>query len=1042
MTDRTPTEHCLHETGLTAAGINSPSARMRRGGPGVRAVLAAVLLTVASYALGADAMSNRLTEQTNFNIPAQPLGAALKQLADQAGIQILFEEQVVSGLQAPAIRTHETPIQALNALLKGTGLEFVAKDRTIAVRRKAAATALSTTEEPDQSAGSNSVTEKRTAGDTGINLAQADIRTPSSGPEGSNSSDKSATEASSETSESKKALQEVVVTGTRRTDRTVTQSMVPVDVFTSKDIQQQSSSDMNTILRTLVPSFEVSRFATADTTAFVRAPTLRGLPPDEILVQINGKRDHRSALVQLNGGALALGAQGADIAQIPAIAVERIEVLRDGAAAQYGSDAIAGVINFGLKKNRDGLELNARVGRYYRGDGLNRQVDANLGLPVGSNGFFDVSAEYVDADQTERGGVRPSAAALEAARPDLIPLIPSPPMRVGDPRLQAGKVFINSGADVGPGNLYFFGNYGYTQTAIDFNYRQSLSAVGPDRFGTGSQLFSRAAAFNTIYLDQTTPGSNVYDVNGRTFDYASWFPGGFTPRFRGESYDMSGTGGYKDTLSSGLSYDVSASYGRNQLKLFIDNTVNPSLGADSPRNFYLGSLTQIEQNLNADFTDPIEIGLASPMTFAFGAERRQERYVISAGDPASYAVGPYSYQTLNGENPDPEITGNFATQSAGANGFPGYSQSSAVDHSRISYAAYADLEADVLRNLSLGLAGRYEHFADFGSTTNYKISGRYAFNDVVAFRAAASSGFRAPTPGQLFTTNIATNFQGANLVETATLPPTNAAAEFFGARPLKPEKSKNYSAGFVVTPGFGFTTTLDFYQIDVRDRLGLSGQFAVTTEAQRLQLQQLGVADFATLGYVQYFTNAFSTQTRGADLVVSHLAPTVWGTFTTTLSTNFNATEVTSRNTLPVNGVPTLIIDDVRKGNIEHLRPKVRSTLTENWSRADWSFLVRLNYASSFTAYDTVANGGNLTLSPQTTADLEVSYEMFKNFRVAAGGENVFNSYPDRNIRSLGLPNQNLYVATDTTINAAKYVDDSPFGYDGGFWYLRASMKF
>src|SRR5882757_7279590 len=452
MTDRTPTEPYLPETGLTAAGINSPFPRMRRGGQGLRVVLAAVLLTMASYTLAADAMSNRLTEQTNFNIPAQPLGAALKQLADQAGIQILFEEQVVSGLQAPAIRTHETPIQALNALLKGTGLEFVAKDQTIAVRRKAAATALSTTEEPDQSAGSNIVTDKKAAGGTGINLAQTDIQGSSSGPEGPNSSDKSATEASTDTSESKKALQEVVVTGTRRTDRTVTQSMVPVDVFTSKDIEQQSSSDMNTILRTLVPSFEVSRFATADTTAFVRAPTLRGLPPDEILVQINGKRDHRSALVQLNGGALALGAQGADIAQIPAIAVERIEVLRDGAAAQYGSDAIAGVINFGLKKSRDGLELNARVGRYYRGDGLNRQVDANLGLPVGSNGFFDVSAEYVDADQTERGGVRPSAAALEAARPDLIPLIPSPPMRGGDPRLQAGKVFINSGADVGPGN--------------------------------------------------------------------------------------------------------------------------------------------------------------------------------------------------------------------------------------------------------------------------------------------------------------------------------------------------------------------------------------------------------------------------------------------------------------------------------------------------------------------------------------------------------------------------------------------------------------
>jgi iron complex outermembrane receptor protein len=834
-------------------------------------------------------------------------------------------------------------------------------------------------------------------------------------------------------------LSEVIVTGTRRTDRTATESTVPVDVFTSEDIRQ-SSADMNTILRTLVPSFAVSRFATSDTAAFVRAPTLRGLPPDEVLVLINGKRDHRSALVQLDAGSLALGAQGPDISQIPAIAIERVEVLRDGAAAQYGSDAIAGVINFGLKQRRDGLEVATRVGQYFRGDGLNRQVEANLGLPLGATGFLDISAEYVDADQTSRGGVRPSAAALATARPDVAPLIPNPPMLVGDPRLTARHLFLNSGVDVGPGNLYMFGNYGYTQTAIDFNYRQSLSAVGPNRFGTGTQLFARAAAFNTLFLDPVTPGGTVYDINGRTFNYASQFPGGFTPRFHGDLDDLSATGGYKGTLSNDLNYDFSASYGRNRLKLFIDNTVNPSLGAASPNNFYLGSLTQDERNLNADFSYPVDIGLAGPLTFAFGAERREERYIISAGDPASYAVGPYSYQVLNGENPDAEVTGAVATQSAGANGFPGFSAASAVDASRASYAGYVDLEADVLQNLSLGLAGRYEHFADFGSTTNFKLSGRYAFNSAFAVRAAASTGFRAPTPGQLFTTRVATNFQGANLVETGTLPPTNPAAEFFGARPLQPEKSRNYSAGLVFTPGHALTTTLDLYQIEVRDRLGLSAQFAVTTQAQRDQLRQLGVANWATLGNVQYFTNAFATRTRGVDLVVSHTASAALGTFNTALSANYNATEVTDRDTLPVNGVPTLIINDVRKGNIEHLRPKIRATLSENWSSGDLAMLLRLNHAGSFTSYDTVANGGNLTLGSQSTVDLEASYALGKGVRLSIGGENILDSYPDRNIRALGQANQNLYVATDTNINAGRYVDDSPFGYDGGFWYVRIAL--
>ncbi|WP_447763569.1 TonB-dependent receptor plug domain-containing protein [Sphingopyxis panaciterrae] len=835
----------------------------------------------------------------------------------------------------------------------------------------------------------------------------------------------------------------IIVTGTRRTDRTVAQSSVPIDVFSAADITTQASGDMNTIMRTLVPSFNVARFAASDSSTFVRAPTLRGLPPDQILVLVNGKRMHRAAIVHLaGGGALAAGAQGPDISQIPGIALERVEVLRDGAAAQYGSDAIAGVINFTLKRRPDGLEASARYGQYYEGDGENLLLAANVGLPIGPRGFINISGEYADSEQTLRGGVRPSAAALAAARPDVAPLIPNPPMIVGDPRFVGGRIVVNSGIEVGDsGEFYLFGNYGASRQATDFNYRQPLSAVGPNRFGTGTENFSRAAQFFTIFLDQV-PGSNLYDVNGRTFNFISRFPGGFTPRFRGRLEDYSAVAGYKGETGFGLNYDLSASRGQNKIKFYLDNTVNPSMGPDSPSNFYVGSLTQRETNFNADFSYDFDLGLASPLTFAFGAEHRVERYIIGAGEPASYMVGPYSVQRLNGENPDPEVAGALATQQVGSNGFPGFGPSSAVNQGRKSYAFYADAEGDILPGLSLGAALRYEHFADFGSTTNYKATARYAFSDAVAVRGAISTGFRAPTPGQLFTTNVATNFVGSTLLETGTFPATTPAAQFFGAIPLKPEKSKNYSAGFVFTPARNLNVTLDFYQIDVRDRIGLSANFDITTQAQRDELQRLGVENFATLGRVRYFTNAFATRTRGIDLVASHRAETGWGSFGTVLSVNYNATKVTSRKALLVNGTPTLVIDDIRKGNIEDLKPKWRAALTENWSSGPFDIIARANYFGPYTSWDLPANGGNLKLGSEFTFDLEVGYDLNKNIRLAVGAENILDNYPDRNIRSLGLPNQNLYVATDTTINAARWVDDSPFGNNGGFWYVRAGVKF
>ncbi|MDB5688811.1 MAG: hypothetical protein JWL91_687 [Sphingomonas bacterium] len=839
---------------------------------------------------------------------------------------------------------------------------------------------------------------------------------------------------------------EIVVTGTRRTDRTVTESPVPVDVFDAATLQTQAPADMNSLLRNLIPSFNVGRFAIADGSTFVRPPTLRGLPPDEILVLINGKRRHRAALVQIGGGSLAAGSQGVDLAQIPVIAIERIEVLRDGAAAQYGSDAIAGVLNYGLKRNREGVEFTARYGQFYKGDGGSTQIATNFGLPLTDLGFINVSSEFIDSNQTSRGVQRPGVLALQTSNPGTYGAIRNPAQIFGDPKLRGGRLFINGGLEVADGaELYFFGNYGSSRQEGDFNYRQPVAATGPNNLGTGTTTFGASGGiYTTLYLDRIAGqfdnrGNPVFSATGRTFNFSSRYPLGFAPRFYGKVTDISGTGGLKGTLEPGIRYDLSASYGQNRIGYRMTNTLNPSMGPDSPSSFYMGRLEQRETNFNADFSYDYEIGLASPLTIAVGGEHRREAYAIELGDPASYEFGIYGLQTVQRANGTRFVN---TAQQVGSNGFPGYGPDSVVDQARRSYAGYGELAVSLLENLDVSGAVRYEHFSDFGSTTNWKGTARYAITPDIAVRGAASTGFRAPTPGQLFTTNIATAFSGANPIEAAILPVTTAAAGAFGATPLKPEKSKNLSAGIVLTPGGGWNVTLDAYQIKVRDRIGLTGNIEIDTAVRRQALRDAGVLNAETLGRLRYFTNSFATRTRGADLVVNHTLNSDYGRFATTLAGNYNKTDVTGIGTVNLLGTQTAVIDAVRIGNIENLNAKWRFNLTENWSLDRVTLMARANYYGKFTSYAAVADGGNLTVGSEWTFDAELGFKLTESVKLSVGAENIFNEYPDKNYRATGLANQNWYTSTGGTVSGSVYVDDSPFGFNGGFWYLRANMKF
>jgi iron complex outermembrane receptor protein len=818
----------------------------------------------------------------------------------------------------------------------------------------------------------------------------------------------------------------IIVTGTRRIDRTATESAVPIDVFTADDIAAQATSDIKTAIKNLVPSFNLQRNALFDGSAFVRPPTLRGLPPDETLVLINGKRFHRSALVQVSGGSLAAGSQGADLSQIPAAAIERVEVLRDGAAAQYGSDAIAGVLNFGLKRNAEGGTLTARYGEYYKGDGRDLQLSGNLGLKLGSNGgFINLTGEYVNANDTNRAVQRPDALVLESLGYD----VKQPVTKFGSPDTEAYRFFVNAELPLGENDtLYAFGNYGHSDQVIDFNYRRPIAVTTT---GANGAPFTFGKSINIYYLDRNSDGT--WNANGRTWSDATLFPNGFTPRFRSTNTDVSVVGGYRGETGFGLSYDASLSYGQNRIKYYISDTFNPSLGPDSPTSFYDGSLEQRELNANLDLRYPLEIGLASPLNIAGGTEFRRESYLIGAGEQASYEQGIYASQTVRRTDGSTFLV----THPVGSNGFPGYGPTSIVDRSRASYAAYLDLEVDVTKQLTIGGAVRYEHFADFGGTTNVKGTIRYAVNDAIALRGAASTGFRAPTPGQLYLRNLQTSFIGTNPVpvQVATLSPTDPAAQYYGAVPLEPEESVNLSGGIVVTPGNGFSFTADYYNIKVTNRIGLTSRFTVS-DADRVQLAALGVVDPNSLGLVQYFTNGFATRTQGVDVVASYRANTGWGKLSSALAVNYNRTKLLSRRTITLSdGRTGALIDDVRKRDIESLLPRWRGVFTQTVEAGPVDVTARANYFGKFTNNQLVANGGDKTFGAELSFDLEVGVKIAERYRIAVGAENIFDNYPDRESRL-------LYPSTNAPASGFIYPDASPLGVLGGFWYLRASATF
>ena len=792
-------------------------------------------------------------------------------------------------------------------------------------------------------------------------------------------------------------IEEVISIGTRVEGRSATDSAVPIDIISGDDFMNQGDSDLNSLLRNVVPSYNVNTQPISDAASLVRPANLRGLAPDHTLVLVNGKRRHRAAVIAWLGNGVSDGAQGPDISQIPSIALEQVEVLRDGAAAQYGSDAIAGVINLKMKDSPDGGAIEVKAGQFYEGDGQQYTVSGNLGMPFTSQGFANLSFEFGAADETDRSVQRNDAAALIAAGNTEVA---NPAQVWGRPEISDDlKTTANVGLELGGGReFYAFGNYGSKHVDGGFYFRnpETRSAVYA---GADGPLIGDLDPSNG--LDSCVGLSHADAMaSAECFSFQEIFPGGFTPRFGGDVTDLAGVSGVRGDLENGWQYDISAGLGYNDVSFFIYNTVNASLGPQTPTSFNPGAYTQLEKNFNVDFVKGYEVGLASELSVATGFEWRDETFEITTGDQASFEIGPLAEQGF----------------SAASNGFPGFSPLAGGQWSRSNIATYVDLEADVTDGWLMGLALRVEDFEDFGTTTNSKLSTNIDVTDTFALRASASTGFRAPTPGQSNAFNVSTEFDLAlnDLVNNGTIPSTNPVALLRGGEALEPEKSTNWTLGAVFSLG-AVDVTVDYFNIELEDRIAPSQLYSLT-QAEVDSLVASGVTSAANLQNFRFFTNDFDTTTTGIDIVATYSTEMIGDS--TDFSLAFNQTQTEVDKYTPET------IDATRIRELEEGLPETRWNLSSNTTMGDWRFVGRVSYYD-----DWFDSEDGQVYSGEFIVDAEVAYSFTEKASVILGAQNLLDQYPEEN------PG-----AADGVGNL--YSQFSPFGFEGGLYYLRTRYEF
>ncbi len=802
-------------------------------------------------------------------------------------------------------------------------------------------------------------------------------------------------------------LEEVITTGTRSRARSVAESPAPIDVISGEDFVNQAETDLSNLVRNIVPSYNVNSQPISDAATIVRPANLRGLAPDHTLVLINGKRRHRAAVIYWLGNGISDGAQGPDISAIPSIALKQVEVLRDGASSQYGSDAIAGVMNFILKDSSDGATFEARYGTTSEGDGDSYAFAGNVGLPLSDNGFANLSFEYGESDPTDRSIQRDDAAALIAAGNTAVA---NPAQIWGTPLVEDDfKAFANIGLDLGDNKeAYAHANMATKHVDGGFYFRNPntrgavFSLDGGDTLLIGDLLDAEdgvldgSAGCPTVTITDNVPDPSALAqvfADPNCFSFQEIFPGGFTPRFGGDVSDTSLTAGVRGETDKGLRWDFSGTTARNNVDFFIRNTVNASLGPATPTFFDPGAYTQWEQAINADFG----MNPTPETNLGFGAEYRKEEFEITVGQEESFLIGDLAPQGF----------------SAASNGFPGFSNIAGGKFARENIALYVDGEWEATPELLLGAAVRWEDFQDFGTTTNAKVAANWRADNGFGVRATWGTGFKAPTPGQSNAFNVSTEFDFVlnDLVNNGTVPSTSEVAALRGGKALEPEESTNMTFGIFFPLG-GADITIDYFAIDVDDRLNLSGLFSLT-QAEVDSLIAEGVTSAGNLQNFRFFTNDFDTETDGIDVVATY--PVDWGNDARTdfaLAWNNTSTKVSRAG-------PTISNDPNRIREIEEGLPETRYNVSANTFFGNWRVLGRASYYDDW--YD--SEDGN-TYDGKTIVDAEAALRLDNGFTFTLGANNLFDEVPDENPGAAGGVGN-------------RYSQFSPFGFNGTMWYMR-----
>lgn len=785
----------------------------------------------------------------------------------------------------------------------------------------------------------------------------------------------------------------VVVTGTRVSNRTVLDTSSPVDVISADTIKNTGVPEITQALSVALPSLNFPRPGLADGTDTIRPATLRGLAPDQTLVLVNSKRRHASSLVNLNG-TIGRGSAAVDMNTIPTGIVKNIEVLRDGASAQYGSDAIAGVVNIRLRQDRSGGEATVSYGeriteygfavtpppaganwgtdtKRTRHDGETGTVSLWKGLPLGETGYLTIAAEYKDQDHTERSGydTRQQYPLVNGGFDPREATINRYNAWYGEPELKQSTIFANAGGDINEKvKWYAWSSYQKREARSGGFFRRALQDN------------------NTLSI----------------------YPDGFLPIIAPDVDDFSAAAGFTWS-SGGWDFDSSLSYGKNKMEFTIENTLNRSLGAGSKTVFDAGGFSYDQATYNLSAVRQFDVGLASPLNVAIGGEARREGYKLEAGEPDSYRNGG-------------ALLASGLPTASGSQVFPGFRPADESDNHRNAYSLFADFEATLLPKLLTSFAVRGEHYSDFGSNWSGKLAGRYDFTPNFALRGSVQNGFRAPSMQQQYFTSTSTNFINGVPFDITTFKPGDPAAVALGAKPLDAEKSTNFSFGAVAKLGKG-SLTVDAFHIDIRNRIVLSENLTQTNVRDFLSAN-----GFPGVGGGRFFINGVDTTTKGVDVVFNY----PWnlgnaGRFDLTVAGNYTDTEVTkvpeTAQLAALSPAPVLF-DRVNVLTFEEGTPKTKFTTSGTWNLGAFGATLRATrYGKVLTPGTTAAL--DFTMSAKTLVDLEGRWAVNKKLSLALGAENLFDQYPD------------AYPATLNTTGNAPFTNYSPFGRSGRFVYAR-----